>query len=38
MPACRRFDTLDQFFDQAVAMEVTHVENMKPQLQQQQQE
>jgi len=37
-PACGRFDTLDEFFDKAMASEVTHVENKKPQQQQQQQE
>jgi len=38
MPGCGRFDTLDEFFDKAVALEVTHVENKKPQQQQQQQQ
>jgi len=38
VPACGRFDTLDEFFDKAVASEVTHVENTKPQQQQQQQQ
>jgi len=36
-PACGRCDTLDEFFDQAAALEVSHVENMKPQQQHQQQ-
>ena len=36
-PACGRFDTLDEFFDKAVASEVTPVENKKPQQQKQQQ-
>jgi len=38
MPACGRFDNLDQFFHKAAASEVTHVENKKPQQQQQQQQ
>jgi len=37
-PTCGRFDTLDEFFDQAVASDVTHVKNKKPQQQQQQQQ
>jgi len=37
-PACRRFDTLDDFFHMAAALQVTHVENKKPQQQQQQQQ
>jgi hypothetical protein len=37
MPACGRFDALDENFDKAAASEVTHVENKKPQQQQQQQ-
>jgi hypothetical protein len=36
-PAWSRFDTLDEFFDKAVASEVTHVVNKNPQQQQQQQ-
>jgi hypothetical protein len=35
--ACSRFDTLEEVFDKAAASEVTHVENKKPQQQQQQQ-
>jgi hypothetical protein len=38
MPACSKFDNLDQFFDKAAASEVTHVENKKLQQQQQQQQ
>jgi hypothetical protein len=34
-PACGRFGILDEFFHQAMGSEVTHVENMKPQHQQQ---
>ena len=34
MPGCGRFDTLDEFFDTAVASEVTDVDNMKVQQQQ----
>jgi hypothetical protein len=34
-PACGRFDTLDEFFDKAVASKVTHVENKQPQQEQQ---
>jgi hypothetical protein len=37
-PACGRFDSLDEVFDKAVALEVTHVENKMPQQQQQQQQ
>jgi hypothetical protein len=37
-PACGRFDTLDEFIDQAVPSEVTHVQNKKPQQQQQRQQ
>jgi len=37
-PACGRFDTLDEFFDEAAASEVTHVENKMLQQQQQQQQ
>jgi len=37
MPAYGRFDTLNQFFDEAAALEVTHVKNKTLQLQQQQQ-
>jgi len=38
MPTCCRFDTLDEFFDQAAVLEVTLVVNKKPQRQQQQQQ
>jgi len=37
-PACSRFDSLDKLFHKAAASEVTHVENKKPQLQQQPQQ
>jgi hypothetical protein len=30
-PACGKFDTLNEFFDKAVASEVTHVKNKTPQ-------
>jgi hypothetical protein len=38
MPTCGRFDTLDEFFDKATALEVTHVDNKQPLQQQQQQQ
>jgi hypothetical protein len=37
-PACGKFDTLNEFFDKAVASEVTHVKNKTPQHHQQQQQ
>jgi hypothetical protein len=30
-PACGRFGTLNEFFDKAAALDVTHVENKQPQ-------
>jgi hypothetical protein len=37
-PTCSRFDSLEEFFNKAVASEVTHVGSKKPQWVQQQQQ